>query len=237
MDILEALFTDHVEVHGDRAFGDDPAMYCAMACLDGAPVMVICNRKGRTTKDRMKFRFGSPEPEGYRKALRCMKLAEKFNRPVVTVLDLAGAYPGLGAEERGQGEAIARNLLEMSQLRTPTLTVITGEGGSGGALALAVADRVLMLENANLLRHLARRLRQHHVEGCRQAPAGGGGAQVHGKRRKPPRLRGRGSLQSLPAAPRPTPKLPLPSSARPSSVNSPALQAVLARCPASPALR
>ncbi len=148
MDILEALFTDHQELHGDRGFGDDAAMYCAMACLNGQPVLVVCNRKGRTTKDRMKFRFGSPEPEGYRKALRSMKLAEKFNRPVVTVLDLAGAYPGLGAEERGQGEAIARNLIEMSQLRVPTLALITGEGGSGGALALAVADRVLMLENA-----------------------------------------------------------------------------------------
>lgn len=148
MDILESLFTDHHELFGDRSYGDDPAMYCAMACFDGAPVMVVCNRKGRTTKDRMKFRFGSPEPEGYRKALRCMKLAEKFGRPVLTFLDLAGAYPGLGAEERGQGEAIARNLIEMSQLRTPTVAVITGEGGSGGALALAVADRVLMLENA-----------------------------------------------------------------------------------------
>lgn len=148
MDILEALFTSHYEIHGDRGFGDDPAMYCAMACFNGEPVMVICNRKGRTTKDRMKFRFGSPEPEGYRKALRCMKLAEKFGRPVLTFLDLAGAYPGLGAEERGQGEAIARNLIEMSQLSTPTIAVITGEGGSGGALALAVADRVLMLENA-----------------------------------------------------------------------------------------
>lgn len=148
MDILEALFNDHQELHGDRSFGDDAAMYCAMARFEDEPVLVICNRKGRTTKDRMKFRFGSPEPEGYRKALRCMKLAEKFSRPVLSFLDLAGAYPGLGAEERGQGEAIARNLLEMSQLRTPTISVITGEGGSGGALALAVADRVLMLENA-----------------------------------------------------------------------------------------
>ncbi|WP_419806789.1 acetyl-CoA carboxylase carboxyltransferase subunit alpha [Terriglobus sp.] len=148
MDYLEAIFTEHQELHGDRGFADDCAMYCAMARLDGAPVMVICNRKGRTTKERMRYRFGSPEPEGYRKALRAMKLAEKFGRPVVTLIDLAGAYPGLGAEERGQGEAIARNLVEMSQLRVPTITLITGEGGSGGALALAVADRVLMLENA-----------------------------------------------------------------------------------------
>ena len=148
MDFIESLFTQQSEIHGDRNFGDDRAMYCAMALFHDEPVLVICNRKGRTTKDRMKFRFGSPEPEGYRKALRAMKIAEKFNRPIFTFLDLAGAYPGLGAEERGQGEAIARNLIEMSQLRVPTLTVITGEGGSGGALALAVADRVLMLENA-----------------------------------------------------------------------------------------
>ncbi len=148
MDYLQALFTDHNEIHGDRSFGDDAAMYCAMASFEGQPVMVICNRKGRTTRDRMKFRFGSPEPEGYRKALRAMKLAEKFGRPVFTFLDLAGAYPGLGAEERGQGEAIARNLMEMAGLRVPTIAVITGEGGSGGALALAIADRVLILENA-----------------------------------------------------------------------------------------
>ncbi len=148
MDFLEALFTNLLEIHGDRGFGDDPAMYCALASYEEQPVMVICNRKGRTTKDRMKYRFGSPEPEGYRKALRCMKLAEKFGRPVITFLDLAGAYPGLGAEERGQGEAIAKNLIEMAGLRVPTIAVITGEGGSGGALALAVADRVLILENA-----------------------------------------------------------------------------------------
>lgn len=148
MDFISALFTDLSEIHGDRGFGDDAAMYTAMARLDGEQALVICNRKGRTTKERMHFRFGSPEPEGYRKALRAMKLAEKFDRPVFSFLDLAGAYPGLGAEERGQGEAIARNLIEMSRLRVPTITTITGEGGSGGALALAVADRVLMLENA-----------------------------------------------------------------------------------------
>lgn len=148
MDYIEALFTDFSELHGDRAFGDDPAMTCGMARFDGTPVMVIGNLKGRTLKERVSRKFGSPEPEGYRKALRAMKLAEKFERPVFTFLDLAGAYPGIGAEERGQGEAIARNLFEMSQLRVPTIATITGEGGSGGALALAVADRVLMLENA-----------------------------------------------------------------------------------------
>ncbi len=148
MDFIAALFTEFSEIHGDRAFGDDRAMSCGMAYFHGQPVMVIGNLKGRTLKERVERKFGSPEPEGYRKALRAMRIAEKFNRPVFTFLDLAGAYPGLGAEERGQGEAIARNLLEMSRLRVPTIATITGEGGSGGALALAVADRVLMLENA-----------------------------------------------------------------------------------------
>lgn len=148
MDYIEALFTDFSQIHGDRAFGDDAAMTCGMARYHGEPVMVIGNLKGRTLKDRVARKFGSPDPEGYRKALRAMKLAEKFGRPVFTFLDLAGAFPGIGAEERGQGEAIARNLFEMSQLRVPTIATITGEGGSGGALALAVADRVLMLENA-----------------------------------------------------------------------------------------
>jgi acetyl-CoA carboxylase carboxyl transferase subunit alpha len=148
MDFIAALFTDFSEIHGDRAFSDDHAMTCGMALFHGAPVMVIGNLKGRTLKERVDRKFGSPEPEGYRKALRAMHIAEKFNRPVFTFLDLAGAFPGLGAEERGQGEAIARSLIEMARLRVPTIATITGEGGSGGALALAVADRVLMLENA-----------------------------------------------------------------------------------------
>ena len=148
MDYIDALFSDFSEIHGDRAFGDDSAMACGMARFHGEPVMVVGNLKGRTLKERVSRRFGSPEPEGYRKALRAMKLAERFGRPVFTFLDLAGAFPGIGAEERGQGEAIARSLFEMSQLRVPTIATITGEGGSGGALALAVADRVLMLENA-----------------------------------------------------------------------------------------
>src|ERR1700734_2595540 len=148
MDFIDALFTDFSEIHGDRAFGDDPAMSCGMAFFHNEPVLVIANLKGRTLKERVTRKFGSPEPEGYRKALRAMHIAEKFGRPVFTFLDLAGAYPGIGAEERGQGEAIARNLLEMARLRVPTIATITGEGGSGGALALAVADRVLMLENA-----------------------------------------------------------------------------------------
>jgi acetyl-CoA carboxylase carboxyl transferase subunit alpha len=148
MDFIAALFTDFSEIHGDRAFGDDAAMSCGMAVFHGEPVMVIGNLKGRTLKERVARKFGSPDPEGYRKALRAMKIAEKFGRPVFTFMDLAGAYPGIGAEERGQAEAIARNLREMSRLRVPTIATITGEGGSGGALALAVADRVLMLENA-----------------------------------------------------------------------------------------
>src|ERR1700712_279040 len=148
MDFIEALFTDFSEIHGDRAFGDDAAMTCGMAFFHGEPVLVVGNLKGRTLKERVARKFGSPDPEGYRKALRAMKIAEKFGRPVFTFIDLAGANPGIGAEERGQGEAIARNLLEMSRLRVPTIATITGEGGSGGALALAVADRVLMMENA-----------------------------------------------------------------------------------------
>ena len=148
MDFIEAIFTDFSEIHGDRAFGDDQAMSCGMAWFHGEPVMVIGNLKGRTIKERVARKFGSPDPEGYRKALRAMKIAEKFERPIFTFIDLAGAFPGIGAEERGQGEAIARNLIEMSRLRVPTIATITGEGGSGGALALAVADRVLMLENS-----------------------------------------------------------------------------------------
>jgi acetyl-CoA carboxylase carboxyl transferase subunit alpha len=148
MDFIETIFTDFSEIHGDRAFGDDEAVACGMARLGADEVMVIGNRKGGSTKDRVRRNFGMPHPEGYRKALRAMKIAEKFGRPVISFIDLPGAYPGLGAEERGQAEAIARNLLEMSRLRVPTISVISGEGGSGGALALAVADRVLILENA-----------------------------------------------------------------------------------------
>ncbi len=148
LDYVERLFSDWSEIHGDRAFGDDPALVCGMARFQGEEVMVIGHQKGRDTKQRVFRNFGQANPEGYRKALRCMKLAEKFNRPVLTFVDTPGAYPGLGAEERGQAEAIARNLREMARLTVPIITTITGEGGSGGALALAVADRVLMMENA-----------------------------------------------------------------------------------------
>ncbi len=148
MELIERIFTDFSEIHGDRAFGDDEAIACGMARLDGEEVMVIGNRKGGSTRERVRRNFGMPHPEGYRKAFRCMKLAEKFARPVISFIDLPGAYPGMGAEERGQAEAIARNLREMSRLRVPTISIISGEGGSGGALALAVSDRVLILENA-----------------------------------------------------------------------------------------
>jgi len=148
MELIERIFTDFSEIHGDRAYGDDEAVVCGMARLGADEVMVIGNRKGGSTKERVRRNFGMPHPEGYRKALRAMKLAEKFGRPVISFIDLPGAFPGVGAEERGQAEAIARNLREMARLRVPTISVISGEGGSGGALALAVADRVLILENA-----------------------------------------------------------------------------------------
>ncbi|MHB8303272.1 MAG: acetyl-CoA carboxylase carboxyltransferase subunit alpha [Acidobacteriaceae bacterium] len=148
MDFIQLLFTEFSEIHGDRVFGDDHAMACGMARFHGEQVLVIANLKGRSTKENVRRNFGMPNPEGYRKALRAMKIAEKFGRTIFTFIDLTGANPGLGAEERGQAEAIARNLREMARLRVPILATITGEGGSGGALALAVADRVLMLENA-----------------------------------------------------------------------------------------
>ena len=148
MDLIQRIFTDFSEIHGDRAFGDDEAMACGMARFDGQEVLVLGNRKGGSTKERVRRNFGMPHPEGYRKALRCMKIAEKFQRHIISFIDLPGAFPGLGAEERGQSEAIARNILEMSRLRVPSIAIISGEGGSGGALALAVSDRVLILENA-----------------------------------------------------------------------------------------
>jgi acetyl-CoA carboxylase carboxyl transferase subunit alpha len=148
MDYIERVFTDFSEIHGDRAFGDDEAVVCGMARLGSEEVLVVGIRKGGTIKERIRRNFGMPHPEGYRKALRTMKIAEKFARPVVVLIDVTAAYPGLGAEERGQAEAIARNLREMSRLRVPTISVITGEGGSGGALGLAVTDRVLIFENA-----------------------------------------------------------------------------------------
>src|SRR5215212_1616982 len=148
LDYLRLAFTDFIELHGDRSFREDAAIVGGWARLDGETVMVIGHQRGRDTKENLKRNFGMPHPEGYRKALRLMKLAEKFQVPVITLIDTPGAYPGLGAEERGQSEAIARNLLEMSSLEVPIVATIIGEGGSGGALALGVADRVLMLENS-----------------------------------------------------------------------------------------
>ena len=147
-DYIDALFTDFFEQKGDRLCGEDGAILGGVALYHGRPVTVIGTRKGKTLEENLKCNFGMPNPEGYRKALRLMRQAEKFRRPVLTFIDTSGAYPGLEAEERGQGEAIARNLMEMSRLTVPVIAVITGEGNSGGALALGVADRVLMLENA-----------------------------------------------------------------------------------------
>lgn len=148
LDYVERVFTDWTELHGDRLYRDDPAIVGGMARLDGEPVMVIGHQKGRETRDNLARNFGMPHPEGYRKALRLMETAARFGRPVITLIDTPGAYPGVGAEERGQAEAIARNLREMARLPVPVIAVVTGEGGSGGALALAVGDRVLMLEHA-----------------------------------------------------------------------------------------
>ena len=145
---IENLCTDFFELHGDRRFGDDSAIVGGVARLDGRPVTVIAIEKGSTTKERMRRNFGAPHPEGYRKALRLMQQAEKFHRPVLCLVDTSGAYCGIGAEERGQGQAIAENLQRMMALHTPVLSILVGEGGSGGALALAVADEVWMLENA-----------------------------------------------------------------------------------------
>jgi acetyl-CoA carboxylase carboxyl transferase subunit alpha len=148
LDFVRLLAEEFVELHGDRLFGDDHAIVGGLARLNGRSVVVVGHQKGRDTDDKIHRNFGMPHPEGYRKALRLMQLAEKFGKPVVTLVDTPGAYPGIGAEERGQAEAIARNLREMAGLRTPIVAVVTGEGGSGGALALAVADRVFMLEHA-----------------------------------------------------------------------------------------
>jgi len=145
---IESIFDDFIELHGDRRFSDDAAIMGGIARLDGMPVTVIGIEKGSDTKDKVRRNFGSPNPEGYRKALRLMKQAEKFSRPVVCFIDTAGAFCGLGAEERGQGQAIAENLMEMMALRVPVVSVLIGEGGSGGALALAVADRLWILQNA-----------------------------------------------------------------------------------------
>ena len=146
LDYIQYMFTDFQELHGDRAYADDPALVCGLAKLEGQPVMVIGHQKGRDTKEKIRRNFGMPRPEGYRKALRMMKMAERFKIPVICLIDTPGAYPGIGAEERGQSEAIARNLFEMATLKTPIICTVIGEGGSGGALAIGVGDRLVMLE-------------------------------------------------------------------------------------------
>jgi acetyl-CoA carboxylase carboxyl transferase subunit alpha len=148
LDYVERILTDFQEIHGDRLFGDDPAIVCGMGRLDGRHIVLVGEQKGRDTKQRLYRNFGMPKPEGYRKALRVMQIAAKFGRPIITFLDTPGAYHGMDAEERGQGEAIARNLREMARLSVPVICVCIGEGGSGGALALGVGNRVYMLENA-----------------------------------------------------------------------------------------
>jgi acetyl-CoA carboxylase carboxyl transferase subunit alpha len=146
LDYIERIFTDFEELHGDRSFADDPAIVCGIARLDGIPVVIIGHQKGRDTNDRIYRNYGMPKPEGYRKALRIMKLAEKFKLPVLTFIDTPGAYPGIGAEERGQSEAIAKNLITMAALKTPIVSTVIGEGGSGGALAIGVADKLFMMK-------------------------------------------------------------------------------------------
>ena len=147
LDFVERMITDFIELHGDRNFRDDPAVVTGLGKLDGRPVAIVGHQKGRDMKEKIYRNFGYPHPEGYRKALRVMKLAEKFNRPIICMVDTPGAYPGIGSEERGQAEAIARNLFEMSHIRVPIIVVIIGEGGSGGALGIGVGDVVMMMEN------------------------------------------------------------------------------------------
>ncbi len=148
LDYINLITSDFIELHGDRKFSDDPAIVGGIAKINDIPVIIAGHQKGRGTKERIYRNFGQPHPEGYRKALRLMKLAEKFKRPVITFIDTPGAYPGIGAEERGQAEAISANLMEMSRLKTPIISIVIGEGGSGGALALGVADRLFMLEHS-----------------------------------------------------------------------------------------
>lgn len=148
LDFVERMFENFTEIHGDRRFADDPAIVCGFATFHGMPMLIVGHQKGRDTKQRQYRNFGMPKPEGYRKAIRAMKLADKFDRPIFCFIDTPGAYPGIDAEERGQAEAIANNLREMSKLTVPVLVTVIGEGGSGGALAIGVGDQVLMLENA-----------------------------------------------------------------------------------------
>ena len=164
LDYINNMFDDFIELHGDRNFADDKAIIGGIATLDGLPVTVIGEQKGKKAKENMERNFGMPNPEGYRKALRLMKQAEKFNRPIITFIDTPGAYPGMGAEERGQGEAIARNIYEMAKLQVPIICVVIGEGSSGGALAIAVGDRIVMLENAIYSYYLQKDLQVFYIK-------------------------------------------------------------------------
>ncbi len=148
LDYIENIFDDFIELHGDREFGDDKAIVGGIATLDGMPVTIIGEQKGKKSKENIERNFGMPQPEGYRKAVRLMKQANKFNRPIITFIDTPGAYPGIGAEQRGQGEAIATSMLEMSMFRVPIITIVIGEGSSGGALAIGIGDKIVMLENS-----------------------------------------------------------------------------------------
>jgi len=148
LDYIEKIFDEFIELHGDRCFGDDKAMVCGIANIGKQPYTIIAEQKGRNTKENIERNFGMPNPESYRKAIRFMKQAEKFNRPVITFIDTKGAYPGIGAEERGQGEAIARSMFEMARLKVPVIAIVIGEGSSGGALAIGVANKIIMLENS-----------------------------------------------------------------------------------------
>ncbi len=148
LDYIEKIFDEFIELHGDRCFGDDKAMVCGIANIGKQPYTIIAEQKGRNTKENIERNFGMPNPESYRKAIRFMKQAEKFNRPIITFIDTKGAYPGIGAEERGQGEAIAKSMFEMAKLKVPVIAVVIGEGSSGGALAISVANKILMLENS-----------------------------------------------------------------------------------------
>ena len=171
LDYVAHLFTDFIELHGDRTFGDDAAIVGGIAAFNGQPITVIGHQRGKTTKENIRRNFGMPHPEGYRKALRLMQQAEKFGRPIICFIDTKGAYPGKAAEERGQSEAIARNLVEMAGLRVPVISVVIGEGGSGGALAIGVANRILMLENSTYC-YFTRRRRVDSLERCNACERG-----------------------------------------------------------------
>jgi acetyl-CoA carboxylase carboxyl transferase subunit alpha len=185
LDYIERVFTDWSEIHGDRGFGDDAAIVSGMARFHGEEVVVVSTQKGRDMKQRVHRNFGTPHPEGYRKALRVMKIAEKFRRPIFTLVDTDGAYPGIHAEERGQAEAIAHNLREMARLEVPIIATVIGVGGSGGALAIAVADRVLMMENSI---YFARGLRGDHVARRHQERTRGRSYEDHSARSQRTRM-------------------------------------------------